>query len=540
MSPTAVDQYELAVGPRSALADPLPAIDLKLPDEMAGELQTVEVWGIADNAQVAFGSVTVTPVLHQTIGVGVALSSIICGTPCTGGEVACGSDGTMTCAMGSDGCLAWSPVTACPSDAPDCSNGTCAATCSDECAAGQTECDTAFAVRTCGQFDSDACFDWSPSVACPSGQTCSNGTCTTAPACALDGASCDDGNACTEDDTCASGTCSGTPKCTSAPANAIPTCAADGACGFQCNPGFVASGSGCAAGGLAPMPTPRESFGTAVGPSGVIYAIGGYASPASIMARVEAYDPATNTWTKRTAMPTNRFALAAVTGSDGLIYAIGGMGGSSTVQLATVEAYDPASNAWTTKASLRVARDGHVAVTGADGLIYVIGGEDTQNSVINSVERYNPATDTWSTRAGMPKAITEAAAALGPDGKIYVVGGYGPSAVTNLATYVYDPTANAWTTGPSLAGPHEDPGGASVGSAVVAVGGVGPLATMDALDPSAGTWTARAAMPTARYGLGAAVVAGVLYAIGGDTNINSTESTGVVEAYDAATDTWWH
>lgn len=61
----------------------------------------------------------------------------------------------------------------------------------------------------------------------------------------MDGASCDDGSACTIDDTCEQGACSGIPKCTSAPANAKPTCAVDGTCGFVCNTGYIAAGSGC-------------------------------------------------------------------------------------------------------------------------------------------------------------------------------------------------------------------------------------------------------------------------------------------------------
>jgi hypothetical protein len=92
-------------------------------------------------------------------------------------------------------------------------------------------------MRTCGEFDSDSCRDWSPPTACASGQTCSNGSCGAAAVCANEGDSCDDGNACTTSDSCEGGLCSGTPKCTAAPANADPTCAADGTCGYTCWPG---------------------------------------------------------------------------------------------------------------------------------------------------------------------------------------------------------------------------------------------------------------------------------------------------------------
>src|SRR5262249_2961681 len=65
--------------------------------------------------------------------------------------------------------------------------------------------------------------------------------------CAQDGDSCNDGNPCTVSDTCEGGTCTGMAKCTTAPANADPTCAADGTCGFACHMGYVVSGGACVA-----------------------------------------------------------------------------------------------------------------------------------------------------------------------------------------------------------------------------------------------------------------------------------------------------
>jgi Kelch motif len=49
-------------------------------------------------------------------------------------------------------------------------------------------------------------------------------------------------------------------------------------------------------------------------------------------------------------MPTARGALAAVTGPDGKIYAIGGQDSTGPIVPGKVEAYDPATNSWSTEA----------------------------------------------------------------------------------------------------------------------------------------------------------------------------------------------
>jgi N-acetylneuraminic acid mutarotase len=90
---------------------------------------------------------------------------------------------------------------------------------------------------------------------------------------------------------------------------------------------------------------------------------------------VEAYNPATNMWKKAASMPTPRFVLAATKGSDGRIYAIGGgsPGPPTPAALGTVEAYSPATKTWTAIASLPTPRYG-LGATSSGGRIYAIGG----------------------------------------------------------------------------------------------------------------------------------------------------------------------
>ena len=76
----------------------------------------------------------------------------------------------------------------------------------------------------------------------------------------------------------------------------------------------------------ADMPTARNWFGTTA-VNGKIYAIGGFGETSVgglvVFSTVEAYDPATDTWTKKTDMPTARDVLSTIA-VNGKIYAIGG------------------------------------------------------------------------------------------------------------------------------------------------------------------------------------------------------------------------
>ena len=141
----------------------------------------------------------------------------------------------------------------------------------------------------------------------------------------------------------------------------------------------------------ADMPTPRATL-SASAVNGKIYAIGGE-DLAGRLRVVEEYDPTTNTWTQKVDMPTARFALSTSV-VNGKIYAIGGdrrCSGRFADLTSTVEAYDPATNAWTKKADMPTARNNFTAIA-LNGKIYAIGGWNGQNGgtgVISTVEAYD-------------------------------------------------------------------------------------------------------------------------------------------------------
>jgi hypothetical protein len=262
-APLELDQLELELQERSTLVDRQPVLEIIVPDAMAGQPAELRVWGVVDGEQVAYGKIGVVAKLHDHVDVTIALVARTCAAAaCARNALTCDGDAITTCEVAADGCLVWSPATACPSDAPFCSNGRCAVDCADECDVGGRECSSAEARRECGEFDTDACRDWGPAIACGATAVCSDGACDS-PSCP-EGDACDDDDPCTMDDRCAEGTCAGEPLCPT-PANAEVTC--DGGCGFVCRPGFQRVNDLCLDGKLV-FATSTKSTGNLGGVTG--------------------------------------------------------------------------------------------------------------------------------------------------------------------------------------------------------------------------------------------------------------------------------
>jgi len=110
-----------------------------------------------------------------------------CITPCTNdcsplGLQQCFGNDFKTCGQyDSDACLDWSTLTNCGSG-KICDSGQCVSeqTCQDECVYGSKTCE-GDEYKVCGDFDSDSCSEWSQVTSCSYGQVCVNGQCTTPP-----------------------------------------------------------------------------------------------------------------------------------------------------------------------------------------------------------------------------------------------------------------------------------------------------------------------------------------------------------------------
>jgi N-acetylneuraminic acid mutarotase len=206
------------------------------------------------------------------------------------------------------------------------------------------------------------------------------------------------------------------------------------------------------------------------------------------------YDPATDEWKELAPMPTKRGAASAGV-ANGKIYVTGGANSLPGVTengihparphnvVATVEEYDPATNTWKTVRSLLLARNHHAAV-GAGDKVYVIGGRvgaafisGTSNNV-DLVEMYDPATDMWMPRARMPTARSAIGAGV-YNNQILVAGGEGQDQrflAAFKAVEAYDPALNRWQVLPSMPHPRHGLAVGAIGNRLYTVSGDGQSA----------------------------------------------------------------
>jgi N-acetylneuraminic acid mutarotase len=123
----------------------------------------------------------------------------------------------------------------------------------------------------------------------------------------------------------------------------------------------------------ASLPAPRNHVGGAVA-GGKLYVVGGQQlqdENSIFKADVWAYDPATNSWSTKSALPyPPRSHIASATMvRNGKIIVAGGEGDPNRAQLAYVDSYDPVTNAWTRLTNLPAGRSSGIGVSLGDGRI---------------------------------------------------------------------------------------------------------------------------------------------------------------------------
>lgn len=231
------------------------------------------------------------------------------------------------------------------------------------------------------------------------------------------------------------------------------------------------------------MPFPHAGNAAAVAANGNIFSVGGYlkipdtitpddlpfyhsiGSVGYMSNMVQAYNPSTDTWSRKSPMLSNRVFPAAVATADGYIYVIGGYQWVFTwpdpanpsqppaeiIKSKEVLKYHVQSDSWTKVAAKPSGASGPAAVVGKDGLIYVMGGLNEDCQWGSTVEAYNPVTDTWTKKSDMPTPRGALSAVVDTDGKIYVTGGV--TEWDSIDTVeIYDPASDSWTIGPQLPG----------------------------------------------------------------------------------------
>lgn len=267
----------------------------------------------------------------------------------------------------------------------------------------------------------------------------------------------------------------------------------------------------------APMLTPRvgAAFGVI---KGNVYVVTG-ATTSEIVTNNEIYIVAKNTWKTGAPIPTARYVPAsAVVGN--ILYVIGGcnsqcaVGGGAT---SVVEAYNPATDSWSEKSPIPVAVDSVYAVA-SKNIIYVVGGYVQGSGRVPTLYSYNPATDTWTQLASMN--VGRSNPATGVLGGIIAAGGFGNAGTTN-DTEVYNTTKNSWKTlAPMPTALTASCFGTISGKFYVASGTPNDGAPVSVVEAYTGgktnSWTTDpASIPQGTVGPASAVVKGRLYCIGG-------------------------
>jgi N-acetylneuraminic acid mutarotase len=273
-------------------------------------------------------------------------------------------------------------------------------------------------------------------------------------------------------------------------------------------------------------------FGHAAGViDGTLYVAGGNSTTNSPLSTLEAYDPATNSWSARTSMATVRTGLAAGV-ANGRLFAVGGYNSYYGYILGTVESYDPEIDAWTGRATMPTARY-NFAIGVVNDVLYAVGGYG-YGGILNTVEAYDPATNTWTARTPMPTARHSLAVGVA-DGILYAVGGYNGGVLATVEAY--DPATDTWTTRADMPTARSGLAAGVVSGVLYAIGGYngGTLTTVEAYDPPTDSWAARSPMPTARYSFAAGVVSPLIFAVGGNTSACCYDIVTVLEAYTAPT-----
>ena len=234
----------------------------------------------------------------------------------------------------------------------------------------------------------------------------------------------------------------------------------------------------------ADMPTPRTNAKAAV-VNGTIYVFGGYNSKDKFLQnwemadRVEAYDPLTDTWTRKKKMPISRFyfGLGVVAGRVYLIGGTTGLGVGQEQRMDRVDIYDPATDTWAKGRRMPTRRDpGGVAVVSTR--IYVIGGEGWplpqnwgEGQFLGSIEEYDPINRQWRKKKAMlERKNWFSSAVVGDD--IYLIGGYTrEGGLQQLATVnVYHPRTETWREISALPNPLDTFGAATVNGKIYVFG----------------------------------------------------------------------
>ncbi|WP_327178185.1 carboxypeptidase regulatory-like domain-containing protein [Streptomyces sp. NBC_01335] len=175
---------------------------------------------------------------------------------------------------------------------------------------------------------------------------------------------------------------------------------------------------------------------------GKLYAVGGWAADGSTDAKLEIYDPASNTWTTGAPSP-DPLAGSGSAVLGGKLYSVGGC--TDVCGSGSVTVYDPSDDSWTTAADY--PEDVAWEACGAIGRLLYCAGGTNDSGELKSAYAYDPAADAWSALPDLPQPLW-ASSSTAANGLLLASSGVSDGALTN-AGYAYDPAAGSWSALPN-------------------------------------------------------------------------------------------
>lgn len=224
-----------------------------------------------------------------------------------------------------------------------------------------------------------------------------------------------------------------------------------------------------------PMPTARAFFGIAVYWDR-IYCIGGFSREGATGA-VEVYDPSTDSWENRAPLPTEAWIEAK---SRGIHFETTAAVLGDKIHVVVSEgahyAYDPATDTWTRKAPLPVDEyNFNNALVALGDRLYAISE--------NHMYVYDSEKDSWREAAAPPMALGHAVAAVTSgylaEKMICVFSSHHIVAVFGQwsagYTHLYFPENNSWIRGADMPTGRVYPGVAAYNDVIYVIGGFKPV-----------------------------------------------------------------
>jgi hypothetical protein len=288
-----------------------------------------------------------------------------------------------------------------------------------------------------------------------------------------------------------------------------------GAPSLMGNPTGVICTPGWSAGPDLPSVAVR-SVGVYFPANGKFYAIGGRASAADIplgnFTNPFEYDPATNTWTTKSASypdtEVNNMACGVLVDSGTpYIYCVGGSAAGATTATDRVFRYDPVTDTLTTVAAPWPGAMGTILPGGFSVLsnkLYILGGFNIGVGMVNTIWEFTPPSSWVQKTAVLPTALGYIpTTSIG--NFIYTAGGttfVSPNLIDTTDSFKYDPVADSITTITSIPRATGNTRALNFNGQMWVMGGdlVWPSDSneVDVYDPGANSWSLGPAFVTAR------------------------------------------